>query len=54
MRCTIAPDVLIGSVALLNRPMAITSNPELMKNLNGNGQMKQILCAGDIDFAQPN
>ena len=54
MRCTIAPAVLIGSVAWLSRPMAITSHPEWMKNLNGNGQMKQIPCAGEIDFARPN
>ena len=54
MRCTIAPAVLIGSVAWLIRQMTITSHPECMKNLNGNGQMKQILCAGEIDFAHPN
>ena len=55
MRCTIAQAVLIGSGAGLSRPMAITSHQEFcMKNLNGNGQMKQIPCAGEIDFAQPN
>lgn len=54
MKCTIAPAVLTGSVAWLIRPMAITSHQEWMKNLNGNGQMKQIPCAGEIDFAQAN
>ena len=54
MRCTIAPAVLIGSVEWLSLPMAITSHPECMKNLNGNGQMKQIPCAGEMDLEQPN
>jgi hypothetical protein len=50
MRCTIAPAVLIGSVAWLSRPMTTTSHPEQTKSLNGSGQMKRIPCAGEIDF----
>lgn len=50
MRCTIAPAVLIGSVAWLSRQMTTISHPERTKNLNGSGLTKQIPCAGEIDF----
>ena len=43
-------NVLIGSVGWSSRPMTTISHPERTKSLNGSGQTKQILCAGEIDF----